>query len=1205
MKQFIFVIALLLLTDVSFSQGHCEMEINNNTGGILFVKIYPVSMVFNWPDENQIRKAGYNIIARVKKNIYPSRYDYINGVYYDLSQDSVKTTHRISPSSKLCGQFDADRGGSLSGTDFCYGSGKYRFDFWLVDTLEGNESRPPDDYCTVEIDGNHFGDWNDLAIYFYAIGNIQFDLSGGCGIHPIPENHQIEIWHPCEALLRDKFYNTVDGIPFKYDIGVLSGMFPVTNPYTVLPIDPRVYCTSDYLPSAPQQNHYFQQNDIGVLTLNLTIEKNDANGNPVEITTPYQIAPFPVPGGAPPSIVITGSEPGSIVGPILKVEKGTNGQPRKLTFKKYNNLNAGTALYIQPYGRLYLAASNSASERSQISFDSCCKLESDQFGQILLGDNSYFEMKNSAYMKLSPHTKIFQYSESLIEMFNNSLVHDCGADHLISQRIYEHDQSEWKYIPSEECSFDYNPENEDLFVKILDSNSSITLYDNSSITIGSNCKIIFDGAGSFLKADPGTSIKFGEGASIEFRNGAYLEAEGCTFTSMNPTDIWNGVILDGAGPETSIQNCIFENASTSINVTGTICNIYHNTINVPVSVSGATGIEATNETNITIRENTIELGSNTTARGIYFFNYDGDGLPGGGGSSSYSLNLINNFINGGAYPVTIDCLTSSQLPFLIKANQITPASGILSYGIFAYNITGDIKFNNFVNISSSNALTLQQCNVNMYENFLQSGNTSINLQSFTTAQMSPIQNEFGQWVWYGGLNGVTSDLAYCMDFGYGSNPILSPRGTNCFTTNTQPNYHINGEYCNGFSFTVCDNYWSQIPPSFNVNCGLQQVSVNYTPYYTECPASIGDIVGSQIEDIGGGLYDTVYISAGGGEGGSYSTKTTVTGNAHYFQAITKRKQGDFAGAIDKCKELINGYDTSRYFLSSLSELYRNYLESDTIRNQNITNGLFNNLKTYLEQRIGQYSGNTQFVEKAYKYVLMCTVKTRNFSEAIAGYENIMNNHPDPVTRLNASWDRSAVIMLMGQGGGEAKLTITNDKLRIKKLLDKNPVHKTARNVFKDVASEFRSDFDTESDRSKYTKEELTELKRRIEKFNPSSLTEFKDKLASDIKLINVINATKRTDIDKEVNTPMRFTLYQNYPNPFNPVTLIKYDIPKDAFVTIRVYDILGKEVFKAEEFKKSGSYELKFDGTNFASGMYFYSLETNGFKDTKKMVLLK
>ncbi len=87
--------------------------------------------------------------------------------------------------------------------------------------------------------------------------------------------------------------------------------------------------------------------------------------------------------------------------------------------------------------------------------------------------------------------------------------------------------------------------------------------------------------------------------------------------------------------------------------------------------------------------------------------------------------------------------------------------------------------------------------------------------------------------------------------------------------------------------------------------------------------------------------------------------------------------------------------------------------------------------------------------------------------------------------------------------------------------------------------------------------------------------------------------------------PGEFILYQNYPNPFNPTTSIKYEIPKNAEVTIKIFDILGKEVFSINEYKQAGSYEVKFDGSNLASGMYFYSLEANGFKDVKKMVLLK
>ena len=84
-----------------------------------------------------------------------------------------------------------------------------------------------------------------------------------------------------------------------------------------------------------------------------------------------------------------------------------------------------------------------------------------------------------------------------------------------------------------------------------------------------------------------------------------------------------------------------------------------------------------------------------------------------------------------------------------------------------------------------------------------------------------------------------------------------------------------------------------------------------------------------------------------------------------------------------------------------------------------------------------------------------------------------------------------------------------------------------------------------------------------------------------------------------------FYLYQNYPNPFNPVTTIKYEIPNDAGVTIKIYDLLGKEIFIFNEFKKAGRYELNFDGSKFSSGIYIYELHSGYFSDSKKMVLLK
>ena len=88
--------------------------------------------------------------------------------------------------------------------------------------------------------------------------------------------------------------------------------------------------------------------------------------------------------------------------------------------------------------------------------------------------------------------------------------------------------------------------------------------------------------------------------------------------------------------------------------------------------------------------------------------------------------------------------------------------------------------------------------------------------------------------------------------------------------------------------------------------------------------------------------------------------------------------------------------------------------------------------------------------------------------------------------------------------------------------------------------------------------------------------------------------------------PDNFSLKQNYPNPFNPSTVISYSIPKSGMVTLKVYDVLGKEVASLiNEVKTAGSYEFQFNGSSLSSGVYFYRLQSGNFSDTKKMFLLK
>ena len=97
-----------------------------------------------------------------------------------------------------------------------------------------------------------------------------------------------------------------------------------------------------------------------------------------------------------------------------------------------------------------------------------------------------------------------------------------------------------------------------------------------------------------------------------------------------------------------------------------------------------------------------------------------------------------------------------------------------------------------------------------------------------------------------------------------------------------------------------------------------------------------------------------------------------------------------------------------------------------------------------------------------------------------------------------------------------------------------------------------------------------------------------------------------TNSRPENNLPRSFYLEQNYPNPFNPVTRIKYSVPKTSYLTIKVYDVMGREVATVfDGVQQAGNYTAILDGSNLPSGIYFYKMETNGFVETKKMVFLK
>jgi hypothetical protein len=101
--------------------------------------------------------------------------------------------------------------------------------------------------------------------------------------------------------------------------------------------------------------------------------------------------------------------------------------------------------------------------------------------------------------------------------------------------------------------------------------------------------------------------------------------------------------------------------------------------------------------------------------------------------------------------------------------------------------------------------------------------------------------------------------------------------------------------------------------------------------------------------------------------------------------------------------------------------------------------------------------------------------------------------------------------------------------------------------------------------------------------------------------------TSPTGIIPQTGVATTYSLEQNYPNPFNPTTNIRFSLPEDGNVSLKFYDMMGREVssYVDNEFLKAGIYNAEFNASDLSSGIYFYTLKTNNFVETKKMMLVK
>jgi len=327
------------------------------------------------------------------------------------------------------------------------------------------------------------------------------------------------------------------------------------------------------------------------------------------------------------------------------------------------------------------------------------------------------------------------------------------------------------------------------------------------------------------------------------------------------------------------------------------------------------------------------------------------------------------------------------------------------------------------------------------------------------------------------------------------------------------------------------------------------------------------------------------------------------------------RKRNYTAAVTKAMSLLTLFPDSLLSLDAVSKLYLAKTRTDTSTASNTE------LKTFYETLILNHSGNIPLVRRCNYFVQKCKVLLRQYSSAMSGFQQIMEQNPYSYDALVAHWDYMATQLLMqGSGGGES--SDNNDDYDSDSLQtpgrspftkeQRRQISETITNVYNETNTQEEKKLEILKELSKKgdikAEKELAEknaLKEAVKPLHPKNIQEHINIVNGDIQKLFAVNKSNGSNGEHNL-IPDKFSLGQNYPNPFNPVTKINYALPSDVKVVIKIYDILGREVKTLiNEFKKAGYYDISFDGTNLATGVYFYRIEAGEFVQSKKMVLVK
>lgn len=595
----------------------------------------------------------------------------------------------------------------------------------------------------------------------------------------------------------------------------------------------------------------------------------------------------------------------------------------------------------------------------------------------------------------------------------------------------------------------------------------------------------------------------------------------------------------------------------------------------------------------------------------------------------YILNIVNNKFFNGTVSLLVTGYTSNILPYYIAYNTFNQASLI---NLLLKNVSGKIRNNNFTSTATPTAIQLVGGNPTFYKNTIKSRDATLRSTAYSYPNLSPYRSE--DLIWTSGNNSLYSYLTDNVYLTAGT--IFTDFGHNTFNANNGDGKHIYGHVdTNIDTLYARENCWLNIGPQIEVaHIGTSNpIPAIYANYGFTCARELVSEETYDIKNLGYGTFDTTISSEN--NTGTIQNEEDVL----YVQGYEYLNNGFFIDAILNNKQLIDNYPNSFYLETVLYDLYSAYECLDTTSDQSYKNTLYGNLNSYLNDKIASELYNSAFEDISYELTLMCLSNMEEYDDALNGYEFLALFHPDPDIRISASWDYEEIEELLGYGGAEKNSTNeisgvefknqieSKEFKRIEKIINDDPKMKRLKESYVKTSSErtqkieniIREESKNEKDFEIYSKRanEIDNLKQDRARKNLFELKHLSNEQLEKRRIDDLLIMAKdfrneKTNIDN-LSLPFEYKLSQNFPNPFNPVTTIHFQIPEDGIVNIKVYDVAGREIKTLiNDFKQVGTYSVVFDGTNFASGVYFYRLlvstpsgESNKFVETKRMIMIK